>query len=56
MVKIIVIEDVNDPESMKIMRNPYTGINYVFDSEEEARDTVLFLNPVQPVQFLRMDI
>ncbi len=54
--KIIVIEDADSPETMRIMRNPHTGINLLFNSEEEARNAVIFMNPVQPVQFIRMSV
>ena len=54
--KILVIEDADDPESMKIMRNPYTGANFIFDSEEEAGEKVIFMDPIQPVQFIRVSL
>ncbi len=56
MKKIYVIEDANDPESMRIMRNPYTGINLLFEGRDKARDAVIFLNPIQPVMFVEVEV
>ena len=53
--KIIVIEDADSPRTMRIMRNMYTNMNYMFDTKEEAIDQVIFLDPIQPVRFLEVD-
>ncbi len=55
MKKIFVIEDADDPESMRIMKNRYTGVNLLFEDRNKARDAVMFLTPIQPVMFVEVE-
>lgn len=55
MMKIFVIENADKPEIMELLKNT-SGETVFFDSEEEAREKVIFMNPIQPVQFIRVQI
>ena len=55
MKKIFVIENADKPERMELLKNT-SGETVFFDSEEEAMEKVLFLDAIQPVQFMRVNI
>ena len=55
MKKILVIENADNLDFMYLLLNK-DGTNALYDSEEEAREKVLFMNPRQPVQFIRVRV
>lgn len=52
-MKIFVIENADKPERMELLKNT-SGETVFFDSIEEAREKVLFMDPIQPVQFIQV--
>ena len=55
MEKIMVIENADNPDFMYLLLNK-DGTNALFDSKEEAREKVIFMNPRQPVQFVKVNV
>ena len=53
--KVFVIENADNPDFMYLLLNK-DGTNALFDSKEEAREKVIFMNPRQPVQFVKVNV
>lgn len=53
--KVFAIENADKPEYMELLKNT-SGKTVFFDSEKEALEKVLFLDAIQPVQFVRVKL
>ncbi len=55
MKKVFVIENADKPERMELLKNT-SGETVFFGSKEEARGKVLFMDAIQPVQFIQVKL